>query len=76
MNESAEVVQGITFATDDGKIYVPLDEMEQRLHFQLANNENRMLMRKLSDGALLMSLKEITYKDLVVSHADASTNSE
>ena len=76
MNVNAEVVQGVTFAADDGKIYVPLDEIEQRLHFQLADTEKRMLLRKLSDGTLLMPLEEIAGKGLVVERDESGSSSK
>jgi hypothetical protein len=74
MNVSAEVVQGVTFATDEGKIYVPLGELEQRLHFQIEDKDKRMLLRKLSDGTLLMSLEEIAGKGLVVERDESGSN--
>lgn len=74
MNVSKEVVQGVTFATDEGKIYVPLDKMEQRLGFQLSDKEESMLLRKLFNGTLLISLEEIAEKGLVVERNESKSN--
>jgi len=70
MNGVAGVVQGITFAADDGKIYVPLDEAEQRLNFRIASPHKRKTSRKLTDGTPLISLEELVDGGIKVARAE------
>lgn len=70
MNSVAGVVQGITFAADDGKIYVPLDEAEQRINFRIASPDKRKTSRKLTDGTPLISLAELVDGGIKVARAE------
>lgn len=70
MNSVAGVVQGITFAADDGNIYVPLDEAEQRINFRIASPDKRKTSRKLTDGTPLISLAELVDGGIKVARAE------
>jgi L,D-transpeptidase catalytic domain len=65
----AELIDGVTFATSPGKLYVPLDEVGRALHWQLKVEEagfqlnsrplDTQVLRQLVDGTVLVPLAEL-----------------